>query len=395
MKGDLEEERRRGLAILGSTGSIGTQTLDVVRLFPDKFNVAVLTAGSNASLLLEQALEFKPACVVIGDSQYAPHLKEKLAHLDTVVLVGQAGLCESVERDDVEEVVAALVGFSGLRSVLAAIEAGKQVALANKETLVVAGDLVYQTLARKKGTLIPVDSEHSAIFQCLVGENAGTVERLILTASGGPFRTRPLDSFSSITRAEALKHPNWDMGAKITIDSATMMNKGLEVIEARWLFDMDADAIDVVVHPESIIHSMVEFVDGSTKAQLGIPDMKVPIQYALSYPTRWPAPHPRIPWQDYSALHFESPDFERFPCLKLAFESLAAGGSAPAVLNAANEMAVSLFLEEKIHFTDIPALIAQALSHFPAEQVNDLESYIHIDERTRHYVQEHYRTTVH
>ena len=395
MNDTLEEEQERGLAILGSTGSIGTQTLDVVRLFPDRFNVSVLSAGSNVSLLLEQALEFKPACVVIGDEENVPLLKENLSHLNVVVLVGQAGLCKAVARPDVDEVVAALVGFSGLRSVIAAIEAGKQVALANKETLVVAGDLVNATLAKNEGVLIPVDSEHSAIFQCLVGEPHHTVEKLILTASGGPFRTRPLETFSSISLAEALKHPNWDMGAKITIDSATMMNKGLEVIEARWLFDIGPEAIEVLVHPESIIHSMVEFEDGSTKAQLGVPDMRVPIQYALSYPTRWPAPHPRIQWQDYAALHFESPDFERFPCLKLAFDALTAGGSAPAVLNAANEMAVSLFLKEKIQFMDIPGLIDQALEHFAVEKVDALESYIDIDIRTRQYVKEHYRSTVH
>ena len=344
---------------------------------------------------MEQARAFEPQCVVIGDEEHYPFLKDNLRASGIRVLTGQEGLCEAVCRQDVDEVVAALVGFSGLRSVLAAIEAGKQVALANKETLVVAGELVYRTLAKYGGTLVPVDSEHSAIFQCLTGEPDQAVERLILTASGGPFRTRPLDAFASISLAEALKHPNWDMGAKITIDSATMMNKGLEVIEACWLFGIQADAVDVLVHPESIIHSMVEFKDGSTKAQLGVPDMKVPIQYALSYPERWPAPHPRIEWTDYAALHFETPDFNRFPCLKLAYDALSIGGSAPAVLNAANEVAVALFLEEKIRFMEIPALIEQVLSNMVLHKVDDLESYVAIDREARLFALEHYGSTVH
>ena len=395
MKGKTREESGRGLAILGSTGSIGTQTLEVIRLFPERFSVKVLSAGTNVDLLIEQALEFNPACVVIGDEGHYSYLKENLSSPGTEILVGQEGLCEAAGRHDVDEVVAALVGFAGLRSVLTAIEAGKQVALANKETLVVAGQLVNEKLKKHGGTLVPIDSEHSAIFQCLVGEPEGAVHKLILTASGGPFRSRPLEDFPTITRAEALNHPNWDMGAKITIDSATMMNKGLEVIEARWLFDMDADQISVLVHPESIIHSMVEFMDGSTKAQLGIPDMRVPIQYALSYPDRWPAPHPRISWRDYTSLHFESPDFTRFPCLGLAFEALSRGGSAPAILNAANEVAVDLFLKEKIHFTAIPTLIEMALGNLAADNATNLEAYIAVDQLARLYVKEHYRTAVH
>ncbi len=380
------------LSVLGSTGSIGTQTLDIVRLFPDRFEVCALTAGTNADLLITQAREFLPECVVIGDARRRKQVEEALEPLGIRVLAGREGLCEAAALDKVDTVVAALVGFAGLESVIEAVRAGKNVALANKETLVVAGQLVTHLLKEHRGTLVPVDSEHSAIFQCLVGEPANSVESLILTASGGPFRTRPAETFGSITRAEALAHPNWSMGAKITIDSATMMNKGLEVVEARWLFDIPAERISVLVHPQSIVHSFVVFSDGSAKAQLGLPDMRVPIQYALSYPERWPAPHERLDWSEAMHLHFEPPDRAKFPCLDLAYEALGAGGSAPAILNAANEQAVALFLSDKIRFTDIPDAIDRALGSVPVQEHPDLAYLIACDAETRRVVLEHVRT---
>ncbi len=379
------------LSVLGSTGSIGTQTLDIVRLFPDRFDVYALTAGTNADLLIAQAREFLPECVVLGDARRRKQVEQALEPLGIRVLAGQEGLCEAATLDGVNTVVAALVGFAGLESVIEAVRAGKKVALANKETLVVAGQLVTRLLKEHKGTLVPVDSEHSAIFQCLVGEPANSVESLILTASGGPFRTRPAETFGVITREEALAHPNWSMGAKITIDSATMMNKGLEVVEARWLFDIPADRISILVHPQSIVHSFVAFSDGSAKAQLGLPDMRVPIQYALSYPERWPAPHERLDWSGAMHLHFEPPDRAKFPCLDLAYEALEAGGAAPAILNAANEQAVALFLAGKIRFTDIPDAIDQALGSVPVQEHPELEDLIACDAEARRVVQEHVR----
>lgn len=379
------------LSVLGSTGSIGTQTLDIVRLFPDRFDVYALTAGTNADLLIAQAREFLPECVVLGDARRRKQVEQALEPLGIRVLAGQEGLCEAATLDGVNTVVAALVGFAGLESVIEAVRAGKKVALANKETLVVAGQLVTHLLKEHKGTLVPVDSEHSAIFQCLVGEPANSVESLILTASGGPFRTRPAETFGVITREEALAHPNWSMGAKITIDSATMMNKGLEVVEARWLFDIPADRISILVHPQSIVHSFVAFADGSAKAQLGLPDMRVPIQYALSYPERWPAPHERLDWSGAMHLHFEPPDRAKFPCLDLAYEALEAGGAAPAILNAANEQAVALFLAGKIRFTDIPDAIDQALGSVPVQEHPELEDLIACDAEARRVVQEHVR----
>lgn len=379
------------LAILGSTGSIGTQTLEIVRLFPDRFRVVALTARSNAAMLARQAREFRPRCVVIGAEEGRRLLEEELAGTGIRVLYGQEGLCEAAALDEVDTVMAGLVGFAGLESVLSALGTGKKVALANKETLVVAGALVRQRLHENGGSLIPVDSEHSAIFQCLVGEPQSRVEELVLTASGGPFRSRPYSTFVEITPEEALAHPNWSMGAKITIDSATMMNKGLEVIEAHWLFDVEPDRISVLVHPQSIIHSMVTFEDGSTKAQLGLPDMKIPIQYALSYPDRWPAPHARLDWSQLKQLDFEEPDLEKFRCLRLAYEALEAGGTAPAVLNAANEQAVSLFLNGKVRFSDIPALIEAVMSDAEVEPVSDLEQLVAFDAAARSAVLEHAR----
>jgi 1-deoxy-D-xylulose-5-phosphate reductoisomerase len=288
----------------------------------------------------------------------------------------------------VDVVVAAVVGFAGLAPVVAALREGKQVALANKETLVVAGALINDLLDRTQGTLLPVDSEHSAIFQCLAGESEQNLENIVLTASGGPFRTREASTFADITVEEALDHPNWSMGNKITIDSATMMNKGLEVIEAKWLFDLDVDQIQVLVHPQSIVHSMVTFADGTVKAQLGVPDMKVPIQYALSYPDRWSAPHERLDWTEVARLDFETPDTDKFPCLRLAFEALEQGGTAPAVLNAANEEAVALFLNEDIRFTDIPRSIDRALQALPSADVPDLDALSEADAEARRFVQE-------
>ncbi|NNF58135.1 MAG: 1-deoxy-D-xylulose-5-phosphate reductoisomerase [Rhodothermaceae bacterium] len=378
--------RERGLAILGSTGSIGTQTLEIATLFPERLQVRALAAGSNGALLAEQARQYRPDVVCLADETGYAALKESLAGTGVRVLAGVDALAEIAMLDTVDVVVAAIVGAAGLRPTLVAVEAGKTVALANKETLVMAGALV-QRLAREHGaTLLPVDSEHSAIFQCLVGEDPTAIEMLTLTASGGPFRARPADTFSTITRAEALAHPNWSMGAKITIDSATLMNKGLEVIEAHWLFGLPPEQIEVLVHPQSIIHSLVTFRDGSTKAQLGVPDMKVPIQYALTYPDRWSAPHDRIDWSALRCLDFEAPDLERFPSLGLAFEALRQGGTAPAVLNAANEAAVALFLNEQIGFADIPELIEDALGQRTAEDGDSLEALIAVDQEARRLV---------
>lgn len=379
----------RTLSILGATGSIGTQTLDIVRLFPDRLKVKALTGHRNAALLIEQALEFRPDCVVLGDETRAATVRDALAGTGIRVLAGREGMVEAAALSGVDVVVAAVVGVAGLEPVLAAIRAGKLIALANKETLVVAGALVNDLLGEHGSTLIPVDSEHSAIFQCLVGEPVAAVESLTLTASGGPFRDRPVETFAQITRKEALQHPNWSMGAKITIDSATMMNKGLEVIEAHWLFGLAADQIDVLVHPQSIIHSMVAFVDGSTKAQLGVPDMRVPIQYALSYPDRWPAPHPRMDWQQITGFDFEQPDFDKFPCLRLAYDALACGGTAPAVLNAANEQAVALFLKDRIRFVDIPVCAERALAALAQGGQPSYEILVEADTAARRLVLEH------
>ena len=381
----------RHLTLLGSTGSIGTQTLDVVRLFPDRFRVRALTAHANAELLLEQARTFRPDLVVIGEESKAAFLEKELRGTDVRVGWGEAGLCEAAALAGTDVVVAAVVGVAGLAPVLAAIRAGKTVALANKETLVVGGALVNRLVEEHGARLVPVDSEHSAIFQCLVGEPADSVEKLILTASGGPFRTRDPRTFADVTPEEALDHPNWSMGAKITIDSATMMNKGLEVIEAHWLFGIEAARIEVLVHPQSIIHSMVAFRDGSTKAQLGVPDMKVPIQYALSYPERWAAPHERIDWAGLRCLDFAPPDLDAFPCLRLAYDALESGGTAPAVLNAANEAAVARFLGGAIPFTDIPRLIEKALGALARTSVPTLEALREADVQARRIVQEHAR----
>lgn len=373
----------RGLAILGSTGSIGTQALDVVRAQPGRFRVEVLTAGRNADLLIEQALEFKPNAVAIADEAQGQKVRDALWEHDIKAYAGQDAIAQLVEMDGVDIVLTALVGFAGLRPTMNAIAAGKHIALANKETLVVAGDIVM-TAAKEQGVdILPVDSEHSAIFQCLAGEFHNPIEKLILTASGGPFRGRDRASLAGVTKAQALKHPNWDMGAKITIDSASLMNKGLEVIEARWLFDVQAADIEVVVHPQSIVHSCVQFEDGSIKAQLGLPDMKLPIQYALGYPQRLQNDFPRFSFADYANLTFEAPDKATFRNLQLAYDALAAGGSAPCVLNAANEVAVAAFLRDEVGFLEMSDVLEHALNSVTHVAKPDLEQLFDLDQAAR------------
>lgn len=377
-----EDRAPRGLVVLGSTGSIGTQTLEVAARFPDRLAVQALTAGRNWELLAEQARQFRPARVAIADeAAYAP-LAQALAGLNVEVVAGSEAVAATASGMGADVVVAAIVGAAGLRPTLAAVEAGRTVALANKEALVVAGALVAEAAQRSGATVVPVDSEHSALFQCLVGEPVGSVERLILTASGGPFRDRPADTFDAITPAEALDHPNWSMGAKITVDSATMMNKGLEVIEAHWLFGVPGERIDVLVHPQSVVHSVVEFVDGSSKAQLGVPDMKVPIQVALSFPERWPADHERLDWAAAADLAFADVDAGRFPCLGLAYDALAAGGGVAAALNAANEVAVARFLKGDVRFTDIPRLVEAGMTAADAP-AGTLDALLAVDRQAR------------
>ena len=346
-------KKLRGVAILGSTGSIGTQTLEVIEAHPELFDLQVITAGNNADLLIEQARKFNPNMVVIVDESQYVKVKEALWNEDIHVYCGAEALCQVVQSTDVDVVLTALVGYAGLKPTIAAIEAKKDIALANKETLVVAGELITE-LAKTNGVNIyPVDSEHSAIFQCLPGEFMNPIEKIYLTASGGPFRGFSTDQLRDVTKAQALKHPNWSMGAKITVDSATMMNKGLEVIEAKWLFNLTVEQIDVVVHPQSIVHSLVQFEDGSMKAQMGLPDMKLPIQYALTYPNRLKTDFPRFNFLDFPSLTFEQPDQATFKNLKLSFRALSLGGNIPCALNAANEIAVRAFLEDRISFLQI------------------------------------------
>ncbi|MCH7398943.1 1-deoxy-D-xylulose-5-phosphate reductoisomerase [Belliella sp. DSM 107340] len=377
----MSEKRR--VAILGSTGSIGTQTLDVIKSNLDKFEVEVLTAQNNADLLIQQAIEFKPNCVVIANESLYEKVKEVLLPMDIKVYAGEKALAQVVEMDTIDVVLTALVGYAGLIPTIKAIESGKQIALANKETLVVAGELVTK-LARQKGVNIyPVDSEHSAIFQCLVGEFHNPIEKIILTASGGPFRGKDKKFLETVTKAQALKHPNWDMGAKITIDSASLMNKGLEVIEAKWLFGINANQIDVIVHPQSIVHSLVQFEDGSIKAQLGLPDMRIPIQFALSFPERLRSDFPRFDFVQYPSLTFEQPDMDTFQNLRLAFESLERGGNAPCILNAANEIAVAAFLREEIGFLEMSDLIASSLDKVDFIKHPSLQDFVETDKLTR------------
>jgi len=373
------------IAILGSTGSIGTQTLDVIKSHSDELTVEVLTANKNSNLLIKQAMEFNPNTVVIADESQYQKVKDALSNYDIKVFTGQESLAQVVQMNNIDTVVTAMVGYSGLQPTIKAIEAGKNIALANKETLVVAGDLITELVKQHKVFITPVDSEHSAIFQCLTGEPE-RIEKIILTASGGPFRNKTIDELHKVTPAQALKHPNWDMGAKITIDSATMMNKGLEVIEAKWLFGVNADKIDVVVHPQSIIHSMVQFTDGSIKAQMGLPDMKLPIQYALSFPDRWLSDFERMDFKKISTLTFEEPDTEKFRCLALAYQALEKGGNIPAIINAANEVAVDAFLKEKTRFMQIPEIIEDAMNNISFISKPLYHDYVLTDTETRKYI---------
>jgi 1-deoxy-D-xylulose-5-phosphate reductoisomerase len=377
------EKKRKQVAILGSTGSIGTQALEVISEHSDLFEVEVLTANNNSALLIEQAKKFKPNTVVITNEDKYKEVDDALFSLGIKVFAGQQSLEEVVEGENIDVVLTALMGYSGLKPTIRAIKAKKNIALANKETLVVAGDLIIKLCQEYGVNIYPVDSEHSAIFQCLVGEQYNPIEKIYLTASGGPFRGRLRNDLLEITKAEALKHPNWEMGAKITIDSASMMNKGLEVIEAKWLFDLKAEQIDVVVHPQSIIHSAVQFEDGSIKAQLGVPDMKLPIQYALGFPKRLPNTFKRFSFMDYPNLTFEKPDLETFRNLQLAYDCMQKGGNMPCILNAANEIAVAAFLQDKIGFLNMSDLIANCMEKITFVSKPTLTDYVATDEATR------------
>ncbi len=387
----MTEAPARTLAILGSTGSIGMQALEIADRFPGRLRVFALAANRSVDRVAAQAWHFRPRFVALADATRVPALEQKLAGSGVRVLAGMAGLCDVAASPEVDLVLGAASGIAGLRPVLAALTAGKTLALANKETLVAAGSLAMATAERHGATILPVDSEHSAVFQCL--ESGVPLESIVLTASGGPFLRRDVATYSSITPAEALRHPNWSMGPKVTIDSATMMNKGLEVIEARWLFDLPPDRVQVVIHPQSIIHSMVIFEDGSAKAQLSKPDMRIPIQYAFSYPDRWKAPDGRVNWDMRQCLEFLPPNLEQFPCLRLAYEALRQGGAAPVVLNAANEEAVDLFLREEVSFTGISRMVAFALEKLGSGQASSYEEVVGIDAATRRLLRERFRAT--
>ncbi len=371
------------LAILGSTGSIGTQALDVVSANPTLFEVEVLSAHSNATLLIEQAIRFRPNAVVITDEQKYQEVKDALLMHPVKVFAGAAALADVVRWDAVDMVLGAVLGFAGLHSILAAIDAGKRIGLANKETLVVAGELVMARAKASGSVIIPVDSEHSAIFQCLIGENSASVEKVILTASGGPFLGRKPNYLVNVKATHALQHPNWVMGAKITIDSATLMNKGLEVIEAKWLFGLNNDQIDVIIHPQSIIHSMVQFTDGSLKAQMGLPDMKLPIQYALGFPQRIQNDYKRVDFKDFPKLGFEAPDYKTFRNLALARDAMQTGGNAPCVLNAANEVVVNAFLQNKVGFLEMSDMIEKTLTAVDFIPQPNIDDYVQSDKEAR------------
>ncbi|RYU94403.1 1-deoxy-D-xylulose-5-phosphate reductoisomerase [Emticicia agri] len=379
---------KRNLAILGSTGSIGTQALEVVAANPDIFEVEVLTAQNNADLLIEQAAKFQPNVVVISNEALYDKVFSALDPLDIKVYTGEKSLSSVVQMESINMVLTALVGYAGLIPTVAAIKAGKHIALANKETLVVAGELVTDLAQKNRVDILPVDSEHSAIFQCLVGEFHNPIEKIILTASGGPFLGRDRDFLKSVTKLQALKHPNWSMGAKITIDSASLMNKGLEVIEAKWLFGLTPDQIEVVVHPQSIIHSMVQFEDGSIKAQMGLPDMRVPIQFALSYPARLKSDFPRFDFSKYPSLTFQRPDIQTFRNLGFAFEALSQGGNMACIVNAANEIAVASFLRDEIGFLEMSDLIEDCMHRVSFVKTPTLEDYIRTDEEARRIAME-------
>ena len=371
------------IAILGSTGSIGTQTLDVVRQHPEEFSVYALSAHRSLDLLIQQALEFNPAVVCIADENLYQPLREALSDLPIQVMAGEKAIAEMVTMPAIDVVVAAMVGYAGLRPTIEAIKANKTIALANKETLVVAGEIICRLAQRHKVSILPVDSEHSAIFQSLVGENMASVEKLLLTASGGPFRSFTYEQMQDVTAAQALQHPNWEMGAKITIDSASMMNKGFEVIEARWLFDIPVEKIQVLVHPQSVVHSAVQFVDGSVKAQLGTPDMRMPIQYALTYPQRWQSNVPRLDLFATKQLTFEEPDLQRFPNLRLAYEAMAKGGNVPCVLNAANEVVNLAFREAKCGFLQMSEVIERTMETIDFIAQPTYEDYVKTDKLAR------------
>lgn len=374
-------ERKR-IAILGSTGSIGTQALDVVRSFPDKFEVSALTASNSVKLLIQQALEFKPQVVVIANGRYYSELRAALLGTNCKILVGEEGLIEAATLPEVRIVLNAIVGAAGLRPTIEGIRHGKDIALANKETLVMAGELVMGLAREHQIKMLPVDSEHSAIFQCLVGED-NAIEKIYLTASGGPFRGKSVADLMHVTREQALKHPNWAMGAKITVDSASLMNKGLEVIEAKWLFDLNLSQIDVIVHPQSIIHSIVQFEDGSMKAQMGAPDMRVPIQYALSHPERFRNDFKRFSFLEHAELTFELPDLDTFKNLGLAYQALKEGGNRCCILNAANEIAVDAFLQGNVTFLGMSTVLEETLCQISNRESLDLEDYIAFDQESR------------
>lgn len=390
----MTDIQKRHIAILGSTGSIGTQAVDVIKAHADQFQVEVLTTNNNADLLIEQAAQLQPNVVVICNEAKYDQVFQALNPLGIKVYAGASAIASVVQMDSIDMVLTAMVGYAGLLPTIKAIEAGKAIALANKETLVVAGELITQLAARKGVAIYPVDSEHSAIFQCLVGEFHNPIEKIILTASGGPFRGKSREFLSTVTKAQALKHPNWTMGAKITIDSATLMNKGLEVIEAKWLFGLTPAQIDVVVHPQSIIHSLVQFEDGSLKAQMGLPDMRLPIQFALGYPNRLKSDFPRFNFLDFPSLTFEQPDRETFRNLQLAFDALDRGGNAPCIINAANEIAVDAFLHDQISFLEIPEIIESCLAKATFVQNPTYNDYVSTDEESRRMAAERIKSLV-
>lgn len=387
-------DNKKHIAILGSTGSIGTQALEVIQMHPELFEVEVLTAQNNAKLLVEQARKFQPNVVVIGNEDQYPFVKSELNDLDIKVYAGENALSSVVQMDTVDLVLTALVGYCGLKPTIKAIEAKKTIALANKETLVVAGELITGLAAENGVNIYPIDSEHSAIFQCLVGEFHNNIEKIILTASGGPFRGKKRDELLSVTKHQALKHPNWTMGAKITIDSASLMNKGLEVIEAKWLFGLKPTQVEVIVHPQSIIHSMVQFEDGSIKAQMGLPDMRLPIQFAIGFPSRIPASFPRFDFTNYPSLTFEKPDTETFRNLALAYHALERGGNMPCVLNAANEVAVAEFLSDRVGFLQMSDIVEECLEKIDYIKKPTYEDYVETDKKTRQWASELVKTKV-
>ena len=371
------------IAILGSTGSIGTQALDVIRENRDYFEVDVLTAGNNSDLLIKQAIEFKPNTVVIANEREYKKISTAISHLPIKVFAGNKSIEQIVESENIDIVLTAMVGFSGLLPTINAIKSNKNIALANKETLVVAGDIISKLIKKHNVNIFPVDSEHSAIFQSLTGEFHNEIEKIYLTASGGPFRTKNIEELKDVTKEQALKHPNWNMGSKVTIDSATMMNKGLEAIEAQWLFDLKPEQIDIIIHPQSIIHSIVQFTDGSMKAQMGLPDMKLPIQYALTYPDRIKSNFDRFNFLDYPKLTFEKPDTSKFRSIRIAYDVMKKGGNAACIMNAANEIAVASFLEDQIKFTEIPEIIEKTINKVNFVARPTLDDYLESDKEAR------------